>query len=371
MPSHSSSSHSSSSHSSSHSTSHSSSSHSSSSHSSYSSSGGSRRTIGGSRYARPSFTKTVSEYTRDRNPIGRRIARERYNQPLGYDKVASGFATEHYAEKHNYTYYPYDWKYNDVTYKRGYYDEEGNHYDRVVFERDGVLRNLICNCEYCGSTTKMDWKTGETLKCPKCGGSVTIETPYDTYTEDPDYTAYEAERDRIRKSPTASGNVKYIDTKVENIKSYAVIGLLFIAVVGFFIFLYTSISNSGSSSSSGGGVSNVEIWGRTIYLKSQGNGSYSISDTSSDYDKKLTWDYGEDSYYDKNSRCFLWYNTDVAPNLWQYYYVGISTSYPDGCGWLEYEPNGWYIEVSSGNWQKYTGDTSNFWHIEIDPKDFE
>lgn len=310
--------------------------------------------------------KKVSEYTRDRNPIGRRIERERHNQPLGYDK---GYATEHYAEKHNYIYYPYGWKHNDITYQRGYYDEEGNYYDRVVFERNGVYHNLICNCEYCGSAIKMDWQTGETLKCPNCGGSVAVETAYDTYTEDPDYTAYEAEKEKARKASAANAEAK------SSKRTYII---LIIAVIGFVVFLITSFIMFASASITdtrteklNSGISNVEIWGRTVYLKSQGNGSYSISGTASDYDKKLTWDYGENSYYEKNSQCFLWYNTDVAPNLWQYYYVGVSTNYPEGCGWLEYEPTGWYVETSNGKWETYTGDTSSFWHIEIDEKDFE
>ena len=30
---------------------------------------------------------------------------------------------------------------------------------------------------------------------------------------------------------------------------------------------------------------------------------------------------------------------------------------------MEYENNKWYIEVKYDDFQEYTGDTSNFWHI--------
>ena len=369
MPTHSSSSHSSDSHSDVHSTSHSSSSRSSSDY------GYGGRSYGRliSTYNRPTFTKTVSEYTRDRSTAGRIISRTRINQPIGYDEVASGSAVEHFCEKHNYIYYPYDWKYNDVLYQKGYYDENGTRYDKVVFEKDSIYSNIICKCDYCGSTTKMDWKTGETLNCPNCGGSVSVETPIDVYTQDPDYTAFYKKEKTLKNddnNPFYKGK-KYEPARNETFQRKLLLLSFFAIVCLFMFFVIKNIVSPSSTSNTRNSVSNIEIWGRTIYLKSEGNQTYSISGTASDYDKKLTWDYGEESYYEKDSRCFLWYNTDVAPNLWQYYYVGISTSYPDGCGWMEYEPTGWYIEKSPSNWVKYEGNTSNFWHLEIDPRDFK
>ena len=75
---------------------------------------------------------------------------------------------------------------------------------------------------------------------------------------------------------------------------------------------------------------------------------------------------GED-YYDSKTQCWFWWDTNVSPNQWQYWYEGISSDYGD-YGWMEYDDNEqqWYIEVSDGNWQplpeKY--DTSNLWHFE-------
>ena len=111
-------------------------------------------------------------------------------------------------------------------------------------------------------------------------------------------------------------------------------------------------------------ISNVDIFGSTIYLKDGADG-YTISD-SDDYDKVLYWDYSYESYYDKESDCYVWYNTDVSPNLWQYWYEGISSDYGD-YGWIEYEDGEWYIERRDEDWilldtDKY--DTSELWHFD-------
>ena len=66
--------------------------------------------------------------------------------------------------------------------------------------------------------------------------------------------------------------------------------------------------------------------------------------------------------FDYDSNCYLWYNTDVSPNLWQYWYDDIAGD--EYYGWMECEGEDWYIEVSDTEWEKYDGDTSQLWHIE-------
>lgn len=107
---------------------------------------------------------------------------------------------------------------------------------------------------------------------------------------------------------------------------------------------------------------NLEIYGNDIYLDEISPNTYRICTAQDEYEKHLTWDYGAESYYDYDSDCYLWYNTDVSPNLWQYWYDDIAgDSY---YGWMECEGDKWYIEVSDTDWELYTGDTSNLWHIE-------
>ena len=61
----------------------------------------------------------------------------------------------------------------------------------------------------------------------------------------------------------------------------------------------------------------------------------------------------------------------MVPNLWQYWYEGISSGYESG--WMEFEPDGWYIETDFGEWIELPAgtDTERLWHMEIDPADFE
>lgn len=111
---------------------------------------------------------------------------------------------------------------------------------------------------------------------------------------------------------------------------------------------------------------NTDIWGTRVFLKEIEDGRYGIS-TSTDFDKYMVWDSSEDSYYDYTSGCYVWYNTEVTPNLWQYWFDGISTDYEDvGYGWMEYEDGIWYMETAEGEWTDVTDqyDTTNLWHID-------
>ena len=67
----------------------------------------------------------------------------------------------------------------------------------------------------------------------------------------------------------------------------------------------------------------------------------------------------------EDSGLWAWYNTEVDPPLWQYWYEPISGDYGD-FGWMEYEDGTWYIEEAAGDWipvpDRY--DVSPLWHIE-------
>ena len=112
-------------------------------------------------------------------------------------------------------------------------------------------------------------------------------------------------------------------------------------------------------------VSNTDIFGEDIYLKKIDNNTYKMVSGSEFYDLKLSWNSEYESYYSIPDDCYLWYNTEVIPNLWQYWYEGISSDYGD-YGWMEYEePDGWFIETDDSTWvelpSKY--DSSKLWHI--------
>ena len=107
----------------------------------------------------------------------------------------------------------------------------------------------------------------------------------------------------------------------------------------------------------------IEVTGLEIHLKKTGNNSYSV--TSDGGDKTIVWDGSADSYYDKDTGCWAWFNTDTVPNSWQYWYEGISSDYGD-YGWLEHGSDGWFVEASAGNWIPLpsTYDTSGLWYID-------
>ncbi len=406
MPSHhSGSSHSSSSHSSrssSHSSSSRSSSHSSSSHSSSRRSSGSSwssssRSSGGSsdgglfgglflnqetndrRSSRHSETSrsapTVyrSDYVRGGSMRGSIIERSRSNQPRGYvaEEHDDAEPIVHYALHHNYCYYPLSWT-DEATgrhYEKGYYDEDGQYYENVVFRRsDGVYKNVVCQCEYCDTINKIDWTEGGPLICPQCGGTMKLLSALDEYTQDPQYQ-------QTRRSP---GYVDYADAgKRERRKTLLrvcfCLGILALVILGAYSMIrwtsnrtpqyhYTQPAEYNPAPEPD--RTNLRLFGYRVGLVLTAPGAYRIS-TDREYDRIMRWELSENSYHEPESDLYLWFNTDVEPPLWQYWFEPISGDYGE-YGWMEYEDGTWYVEASYGNWIKVPAkyDTSPLWHIE-------
>ncbi len=366
------SSHSSSSHSSS---SHSSSSHSSSSHSSSSRSGSSRSSSGGSwrsssrsgspsRHSRSSHSPETyrSHYVRDGSMRGSVIQRVRSNQPQGYDPGEHYNVTPipHYCVRHNYEYYPLSWTDRSTgrEYKKGYYDENGQYYETVVFRRsDGVYKNVVCQCQYCDTVSKIDWTEGGALICPQCGGSMKICSALDEYTQDPMY----------RKLQASPGYVDYRDRRsgfASRAKLLGVIAMVLAILVIGVAAAAIHIMDTGVHRYVEDQISNTALFGTSIHLRDLGDGAYEIV-SGGNYDRTLQWDAGEESYYDPDSQLWAWYNTDVTPPLWQYWYEPISGDYGD-FGWMEYEDGLWYIEAEQGEWTRVPQDydITPLWHIE-------
>lgn len=78
----------------------------------------------------------------------------------------------------------------------------------------------------------------------------------------------------------------------------------------------------------------------------------------------MRWD-GE-NYYDNTHNYYAWYNNDVSPAMWQYWYDPISDNYGN-CGWMEYDETTreWYVEESKNNWVTVPEyyDTSELYYI--------
>ena len=376
--------HSSSSHSSSSRSSHSSSSRSYSSHSSSSrSSGYSGRSFGSSSYSsrssasrgpsphsssswssRPAYNPG-SSYAQSSRPATRPAPRRpRVNQPSGFRPVGGRGTSWIIGRRHDYVYYPFAWTDTSTGryYEKGYYDENGRRYENVAFEKNGKYENVLCHCSYCGQDTvlTLDAENVKThsLQCPHCGGPMELKTQLD---------------EQVTAPAVNTGDTVYRSAEAPKKKRHT--GLI---VIGILVALgiLGNIGKSGSEEidlydppQQGYTInysdnSNVSLFGETVYLKQIAEGKYRITNDAGSPDKVMIWSDYDDSYYDADSDCWVWCNTDMDPAVWQYWYEGISSDFGD-YGWMEHDDTGWYIEESDGHWialpDRY--DTSGLWYI--------
>ena len=279
------------------------------------------------------------------------------------------------CRNHTYVYYSEPWidSANGTAYKQGYYDENGKYYDAddIVFKNQDGSYTAHFVCEYCGSEADLVWKEGVYPTCKSCGAQMNKEL---TYIDDIiQVESYQS----MQNAQSTQRNSFSIVKKVFIGYFVAVFGIAILSNIIGAIAIFSSFDDfeddvfSEITSVSYGTdtdnyeyneVTNIDIYGNDIYLDEVGDHTYVICESTDEYEKHLTWDYGADSYYDYDSNCYLWYNTDVSPNLWQYWYEDIAGS--DYYGWMECEGDTWYIETSDTEWEEYTGDTSGLWHIQ-------
>lgn len=289
---------------------------------------------------------------------------------------------------HRYIYYPEFWM--DQTtgkqYNRGYYDENGRYYDasEIAFRNPDGSYKAHFTCQYCGAEAEYMWREGQYPNCNNCGAMMT-KTP--TYIDD----VLEITRATIQPKQTFFSNMPsglraifpflmiwgiqfflgiFISMIMFMVRMAGLIGSIFNGGINsdsynsnyydnYDSYSYTSNNNYNDGGSSD--VSNTDIFGTKIYLDEVDTNKYVICESTDDYEKVLKWDYGVDCYYDSESDVYLWYNTDVAPNLWQYWYEDIAGS--DDYGWMECEDGDWYIEIDDGDWVEYSGNTGALWYI--------
>ena len=267
-----------------------------------------------------------------------------------------------YGRRHDYVYYPESWtdQSTGTSYAKGYYDENGQYYDSVAFQKDGQYENVVCHCPYCGQNTILNLSSedavSQNLQCPHCGGPMEIQSELDDYVRQAtdNFSTYD------------SGEEYRQARKKKRRRSWLIVlALLFGLVVYDWILDHREESNPEPQ------VQQLQIaepdaaeFGSTIILDKKGSDSYSITSAKTG-DKKLEWDSGAESWYDVDTDCWLWYNTDVEPAVWQYWYEGISSDFEES-GWMEHDTDGWYIEAYEGDWIELPVeyDTSGLWYID-------
>ncbi|MCR4584877.1 MAG: hypothetical protein K5686_04060 [Lachnospiraceae bacterium] len=240
---------------------------------------------------------------------------------------------------HDYVYYPHGWT-NDqgVSYREGYYDENGQYYANMVAK--GVQTNLLCT--YCGNHMVYTWQEGMVPTCDKCGGVFQID---------------------IQDAPQQQQS-----TRKQHGKIFAFIAAVYLLMIlgsctfkaAAFIWALTSDGkrdesytertteayDTGTASDAGQAAGTLP---KSIYVEEIGRKCYPDGE----------------NMYDRVSDCWFWFNTELLPAQWQYWYEGISSDFGD-YGWMEYddEEGKWYVEVADGDWQELSGyDTSNLWHF--------
>ncbi len=316
-------------------------------------------------------------YSSSRSTSTVSYGRTRRNQPTGIPSYLRQKSVLMRCKNHDYMYYNEAWKdeATGVSYRKGYYDENGTYYDAesIVFKKPDGSYEAHYICEYCGTELEANWKEGFYPTCKNCGAEmnktpVYIDEIINIGTGEASYTSYSDPEEMgsnisrsVRKSLLAGlawpivlmivmfammANIdraadttfeRVIDTVTDSVQEYE----------------YDLVEETET---------NLEIYGTDLYLDEISPDIYRICDEEEDYEKHLTWDYGARSYYDYDSDCYLWYNTDVSPNLWQYWYDDIAGD--NYYGWMECEGENWYIEVSDTDWELYEGDTDGLWHIE-------
>lgn len=259
-----------------------------------------------------------------------------------------------------------------VSYRKGYYDENGTYYDAdsIVFKKPDGSYEAHYMCDYCGTELEANWKEGFYPTCQNCGAEmnktpVYIDEIINIGTRESSYTSYSYSdtEERVKKSIRKSLLINFAWPIVLAIVVWVMMAKIDnMSSSDFERVIYTESALVEEYEPVEETETNLEIYGADIYLDEISPDVYRICDEEEDYEKHLTWDYGARSYYDYDSDCYLWYNTDVSPNLWQYWYDDIAGD--NYYGWMECEGEDWYIEVSDTDWELYEGDTDGLWHIE-------
>lgn len=317
---------------SSHSSSHSSHSSSRSSSRSHSSSSRSHSSSSHSSSYRANRFTTYGSSSSSSGSATRQPLRARSHQPSNYRFGSTHPTSTYQCRRHDYIFYPIDWldETTNTTYKKGYYDEQGNRYDSLILKNNERYENVPMHCPYCDKTSVRDLTDDkETMSCEHCGGNMVIDAILD---EKADIVSSYA-------GSASGGSGNYSTSSASNrsrFKPLIIFGIIFASMyIGPVILsslllpfrgaakllsnrqqnnptailqqLTSTQQSQQQQTQQQTGVQqytaqdvlgNVEIFCPPIYLKGSADGM-EVSD-SSDYDIRLTWSDYDESYYDAN-----------------------------------------------------------------------
>lgn len=83
--------------------------------------------------------------------------------------------------------------------------------------------------------------------------------------------------------------------------------------------------------------------------------------------RDVSWSKKYNCYYDKETDCYFFLNTQMNPEIWQYWYEGTSSNYGD-YGWMEWDAreSKWYVQTGKKKWEILPEDQiqPHFWHFD-------
>lgn len=127
----------------------------------------------------------------------------------------------------------------------------------------------------------------------------------------------------------------------------------------------------------------ILIIGAIVYLVKSGsvihhdeeNGGYTASDSYHHEDiyvaplkRDVPWSDEYNSYYDSQTDCYFFLNTDMDPPIWQYWYEDISSDYGEEYGWMEWDAKKyrWFVQTGKDKWEELPEDKiqPRMWHFD-------
>ena len=298
--------------------------------------------------------------------------RPRINQPKGYEDSRYSVSLVR-GRKHDYIFLPQGYTDEETgkEYKAGYYDENGDFYERVIIEAGKNRETLAC-CDFCGTQIKLKWEAGALVSCPNCGAALH---------EVPDRTIYDHQLRPVPSHPvfkerpsrgyySSDDGSPYGTLKM----SFAIAGLLLIVILVIVVIASMRSTNKKSTPAQVVYVNSTPAPtpmpdARSYFAHSPILGEHRSPIFIKEANASFKWNDKDKCYYSEDGKYGLRYNEGsyTIQGQFEYWYEEIAYNYKDGMGWMRYNyaNDEWSIEIERNNWRKLPEDYERFekWHI--------
>lgn len=226
------------------------------------------------------------------------------------------------------------------------------------------------NCPFCGGRVEGRPSTDglQSMVCPNCGGALSEGDAIVEPTPQPVVQTVQTVQTPTYSNPAPRSTYRPTRTYRPGCHPLRSIGNFFSSLVKLVIFL----------------VVLFVVCGIAFYI----NDKFSSNDNGHDdyyyeeYDDRperhdpiyvpalgrdVAWDTEYETYYDRQTDCYFFLNTDMDPPIWQYWFEGVSSDYGSNYGWLEWDAreNRWYVQTGSNTWQPLPEEKgSDLWHFD-------